>query len=86
MSEEYWIKYYEDLFKLMTPQELKAYCKEECRKELREFEETVPMTIPERTEVRKWVHKGNSVYTNPWHTAYGDGYEMNYLDAIRTDF
>ena len=49
--------------------------------ELHEMEEFIPMTLPERERVRKWVYSGHSVSENPWkyHDCYGC--ELNYLDA-----
>ena len=38
---------------------------------LQEMEEAVPMTLRERQYLRKWVHKGNEVESNPW----------NYMDS-----
>lgn len=82
MSEEYWIDYWRTKFEAMTPEEFQNYRKAELRNELHTFEEKVPMTLSERAEVRKWVLKGNSVYR---HVAYENGYEMNYLDALKTE-
>lgn len=53
------------------------------RQELRDFENTYPMTLIERKEVHKWVSDGNSIYTNPWYWYYENGNEMNYLDALK---
>ena len=53
------------------------------RQELRDFENTYPMTLSEKKEVHKWISDGNSIYTNPWYWYYGNGNEMNYLDALR---
>lgn len=53
------------------------------QQELRAFENTYPMTLGERKEVHKWVLDGNSINTNPWFYYYDNGYEMNYLDAMR---
>ena len=53
------------------------------RRQLRDFENTYPMTLSERKEVHKWVSEENSIYTNPWYWYYENGNEMNYLDALR---
>jgi len=66
----------------------KPYLKErkhKIRQELRDFENTYPLTLGERKEVRKWVSDGNSINTNPWFYYFDNGYEMNYLDAMRFD-
>jgi hypothetical protein len=52
-------------------------------KELKEFLKKNPMTKTERKEIRKWVKKGHSVYTNGCYYAYENGWEMNFLDALR---
>ena len=53
------------------------------RRQLRDFENTYPMTLSERKEVHKWVSDENSINTNPWYWYYENGNEMNYLDALR---
>lgn len=55
------------------------------RDRLREFETTVSMTLPERNALRRWVREGHDVNTNPWGYCDDDGWEMNYLEAFRTD-
>ena len=39
---------------------------------LQEMEEAVPMTLRERRCLRKWVHKGNEVESNPWNYMNSD--------------
>lgn len=53
---------------------------------LHEMENVVPMTLPERTELRKWVKKGNDIDSNPW--GYYDNYGclMCFLQAYRIVF
>lgn len=53
---------------------------------LREMEEDVPMTLRERNCLRKWVHKGNEVASNPWGFSDPDGLPLNYLQAFRIQF
>ncbi|HVI40463.1 MAG TPA: hypothetical protein VM577_07375 [Anaerovoracaceae bacterium] len=57
--------------------------KHKIRQELRDFENTYPMTLREKKEVHKWVSDGNRIYTNPWHWYYENGNGMNYPDALR---
>lgn len=64
---------------------LSPYEKELLWEQLEEYEETVPMTTPERKELHQWVRQGNSIYSNPWGYTRGDGYPMSYLNALRTD-
>lgn len=52
-----------------------------CLEELHEMEEFIPMTLPERERVRKWVYSGHSVSENPWKYRDRYGFELNYLDA-----
>lgn len=52
---------------------------------LREFEDTVPMTRPERDALHRWVRGGHDINSNPWGYDYGDGWEMNYLEAMRME-
>ena len=54
--------------------------------ELREMEECVPMTLPERHAIRKWVHDGNDVESNPWDYRDGDEVQLNFLQAFRLEF
>lgn len=49
--------------------------------ELREIEESVPMTLGERDRLRRWVYRGNDPSANPWRYRYEDGREMHYIDA-----
>lgn len=86
MNKEYWENYWQNFFDSMSPDEFRKYCINEFKKELKAFEETEPMTLSERKEVRKWVHRGNSVHSNPWNYAYDNGHPMNILDALRTEF
>lgn len=51
--------------------------------ELREFEEQAPMTLRERAEIRKWVKRGYTIDSNPWHEMDFDDQEMNFLQAYR---
>ena len=50
---------------------------------LHEFEEIVPLTLPERDQLRNWVKKGFSIDSNPWAYVDEDGYLMNYIQAYR---
>ena len=52
-----------------------------CLEELHEMEEFIPMTLPERERVRKWVYSGHSVSENPWKYRDRYGFELNCLDA-----
>lgn len=47
------------------------------------FESVVPMTRAERTAIRRWVYRGNSVDSNPWNYLDSDGEQMCYLQAYR---
>jgi len=60
-------------------QQIKQYLNEE----LTAYEESEPMTLPERKELRKWVKAQNSVHSNPGLWAYENGNEMDFLDALR---
>lgn len=53
---------------------------------LHEMEEVVPMTLSERAHLRKWVHSGHDIDSNPWGYLDGDDYLMNYLQAYRLEF
>ena len=50
---------------------------------LHELEEDIPMTLSERNKVRSWVHSGHDVESNPWGYTDGEGYQLNYLEALR---
>lgn len=54
--------------------------------ELLEMEKAVPMTLRERSCLRRWVHKGNEVESNPWGYIDSDGLPLNYLQAFRIKF
>ena len=40
---------------------------------LEEMENLVPMTLHERTCIRKWVKSGHEIESNPWHYLDADG-------------
>ncbi len=50
---------------------------------LREMEETIPMTLRERKNLRAWVYTGHDPERNPWYFADCDGWELNFLEAFR---
>jgi len=52
---------------------------------LKEMEEIIPMTLPERTAIRNWVRAGYDVESNPWNYKDSMGYELNYLHAYRIE-
>lgn len=60
MTIEEWIREYES----MTEEEQDELKQAFLRKELRKYEEKVPMTCSERKEVRSWVHEGNETCKN----------------------
>lgn len=53
---------------------------------LRELEEVVPMTLPERSALRRWVTKGFDIETNPWNAVDEVGCPLNYLRAYRLEY
>lgn len=65
--------------------QLSSIEKEYLRDRLREFEDAVPMTQSERKAIRRWVRSGHDINTNPWGYCYGNGWELNYLEALRID-
>jgi len=54
--------------------------------ELHEMEESVPMTLSERHAIRKWVHRGNDIESNPWDYRDGDEAQLNFLEAFRLKY
>lgn len=52
---------------------------------LREMEEVVPMTKPERRALHKWVSKGYELESNPWNATDSEGYPLNFLRAYRLE-
>jgi hypothetical protein len=60
-------------------QDMKQYLSQE----LKMYEESVPMTLSERKELRKWVVAGHSAYDNPDYIYREDGHPMNYINTIR---
>ena len=53
---------------------------------LEEMEDVVPMTPYERKALRRWVHRGHEVESNPWDYKDADGYQLNYLQAFRLKY
>ncbi|MFR0848614.1 MAG: hypothetical protein ACLSG9_12120 [Eubacterium sp.] len=53
---------------------------------LEEMENLVPMTLHERTCIRKWVKSGHEIESNPWHYLDADGMPLNYLQAFRLKY
>lgn len=56
------------------------------KESLREMEEVVPMTGPERKKLRVWVRSGHDVESNPWGYLDEDGFQLNYLQAYRLEY
>jgi hypothetical protein len=54
--------------------------------ELEDMEIYVPMTLRERTAIRSWVKRGNTIESNPWEYRDSSGELMNYLQAYRIRF
>ena len=52
---------------------------------LKEMERLIPMTLPERRALRKWVYSGHEPETNPWGYYDTDGLLMNYIQAYRLE-
>lgn len=52
--------------------------------ELEDMEIYVPMTLRERTAIRSWVKRGNTIESNPWEYRDSSGELMNYLQAYRS--
>jgi len=54
------------------------------RRELKEYKRTIGvMTTDESRNLHAWVAAGNSVYSNPWHVAFENGHEMDYINGVR---
>lgn len=53
--------------------------------QLSEYESQYTLTRQERQQLRCWVYGGNDVTSNPWHYEYGDGWEMDFICALRMD-
>lgn len=53
---------------------------------LREMEETIPMTLSERVQLRKWVKNGHDIDSNPWEYYESDGENICFLKALRIRF
>ena len=52
--------------------------------ELREYEAKIgDMSADEQKDLRKWVADGHSPYENPCLFCDGDGYVMDYIQALR---
>ena len=54
--------------------------------ELEDMEIYVPMTLRERTAIRSWVKRGNTIESNLWEYRDSSGELMNYLQAYRIRF
>jgi len=53
--------------------------------QLSEYESRYILTRQERQLLRRWVRSGNDVTSNLWHYKYGDGWEMDFIHALRMD-
>ena len=51
--------------------------------ELKRYEYTVPMTIPERHELHKWVYSGHSPYSCGCELYSDDGRECDFITCLR---
>ena len=53
--------------------------------QLLEYESQHTLTRQERRQLHRWVCGGNDVTSNPWHYEYDDGWEMDFICALRMD-
>lgn len=52
---------------------------------LSEYEENCCLTHSERIQLRRWVKYGNDINSNPWGYCYDDGWELDFITALRMD-
>ena len=52
---------------------------------LLEYEEHLVLTRLERRLLHLWVKAGHDVRSNPWGYCYDDGWQMDYITALRFD-
>ena len=50
---------------------------------LMEYEEDMVLNRQERWLLHLWVRDGNDVCSNPWGYCYDDGWQMDYITALR---
>lgn len=53
--------------------------------QLRECESYASLTEPERNELLLWLKRGNDLNSNPWGYHYSDGWQIDYITALRLD-
>lgn len=53
--------------------------------QLSEYEARHSLTHQEQRLLHRWVRSGNHVTSNPWHYKYLDGWEMDFISALRMD-
>ena len=68
------------MYKYRSPLE-----KQILQEQLSEYETQYTLTSEERQRLRHWVLSGNDVTSNPWHYEYDDGWEMDFIYALRMD-
>ena len=68
------------MYKYRSPLE-----KQNLREQLSEYVTQYTLTSDERWRLHNWVRCGNDVTSNPWHYEYGDGWEMDFIYALRMD-
>ena len=56
------------------------------RQEMRRYLRTVPDATPEEiADLKEWVEAGNNPYSNPSHIADDGGWEMPFIQGLRTE-
>jgi len=53
--------------------------------QLRECQAYQSLTPSERDGLRLWIKPGNDLNSNPWGYDYGDGWQMDYITALKLD-
>lgn len=53
--------------------------------QLRECKAYHSLTPSERNGLLLWIKRGNDLNSNPWGCHYGDGWQMDYITALRLD-
>lgn len=53
--------------------------------QLRECEAYRSLTPSERSGLLLWLKRGNDLNSNPWGYHYSDGWQMDYITALRLD-
>lgn len=69
----------------MSDEELSQYNRDCNKLEFNKYRLRENITLEEEKDCLEWINSDHDFWTNPMHIAYGNGFEMNYIDGVRAE-